>query len=130
MFQKFVYWTGALDFLVGFGTWAGAAGVAMNDVAVKGQFVPLVTLGTFLCMAAACLMWASRDIEGRSPVIFWQGLVRLSAILAVIYAVPNALSETWEYALLGFDGPIGLAYVIGSIKRSGRSFAQHLFLRV
>ncbi|NLY95440.1 MAG: hypothetical protein GXY23_15620 [Myxococcales bacterium] len=130
MFQKFVFWTGALDFLVGFGTWAGAVGVAMNEVPVTGQFVPLITLGTFLCMAAGCLMWASRDIEGRSPVLFWQGLVRLSAVAAVIYAVPHALSETWEYALLGFDGPIGLAYVIGAIKRSGRSFLDHLLVRV
>lgn len=126
MLKKFVYWTGASDFVVGFATWLGAVGVALADVPVKGQFVPLVTLGTFLVMAAACLTWASHDLERRAIVVFYQGLVRLSAIAAVIYAVPNALSETWEYALLAIDGPIGLTYVIGSMRVTGRSFWQLL----
>ena len=126
MLQKFVYWTGASDFLVGFGTWAGALGIAAAAEPAKGQFVPLITLGTFLLMAAACLMWASHDMKGRAPVIFWQGLVRLSAIAAVIYAVPHQLSETWEYALLAIDGPIGLTYVIGAKRVTGCSFLQLL----
>ena len=91
-----------------------------------GQFVPLITLGTFLMMAAALLMWSSHDMTNRAPVFFWQGLVRLSAVLAVIYAVPNQLSETWEYWLLAIDGPIGLVYVIGAMKITGCSFVQLL----
>lgn len=126
LLQKFVYWTGATDFLVGFGTMAGAIQIAMAAEPVKAQFVPLMTLGMFLMMAAACLMWASHDIKNRAPVIFWQGLVRLTAVCSVIYAVPNLLSETWEYALLGWDGPIGLVYVIGSMKVTGCSFFQLL----
>ena len=74
MLQKFIFWTGASDFLVGAGTMAGAVAIAMNEVPVKGQFVPLMTLGMFLMMAAACLMWASSDIKNRAPIIFWQGL--------------------------------------------------------
>ena len=31
-------------------------------------------------MAAACHMWASKDMKRRAPVIFWQGLVRLMAV--------------------------------------------------
>lgn len=126
MLKKFVYWTGASDFLVGALTWLGAVGVAMADTPVKGQFVPLVTLGTFLLMAAACLMWASHDLVVRAPVVFWQGLVRLSAVCAVLYAVPHRLSEVWEYALLGIDGPIGLTYVIGSMRVTGKSFSALL----
>jgi hypothetical protein len=126
MLKKFVYWTGAFDFVVGFATWLGAVGVAVAPTPVQGQFVPLITLGTFLIMAAACLTWASHDLEKRAIVVFYQGLVRLSAVCAVIYAVPHALSQTWEYALLGFDGPIGLTYVIGSMRVTGRSFFQLL----
>ncbi|MFT4517806.1 MAG: hypothetical protein ACI9JM_000183 [Halioglobus sp.] len=129
MLQKFVYWTGASDFLVGAGTIAGAIAIAMAAEPVKGQFVPLMTLGMFLMMAAACLMWASHDIVNRYPVMFWQGLVRLTAVSSVIYAVPNALSESWEYALLPIDGIIGLTYVIGSIKVSGGSFIDCLLCR-
>ena len=93
---------------------------------MKGQFVPLVTLGTFLMMAAGCLTWASHDLSNRAPVVFWQGLVRLSAICAVVYAVPHALSDAWEYALLGIDGPIGLTYVIGAMRTTKRSFVELL----
>ena len=121
MLQKFVYWTGALDFLVGAATWGGA----LYDPQ-PGQFVALMTLGTFLMMAAACLMWASKDMVNRYPVIFWQGLVRLTAASAIIYAVPNGLSQSWEYSLVAFDGVIGLTYVIGSIKVSGLSFVDCL----
>ena len=117
MLQKFIYITGALDFLVGAATWGGA----LYDPQ-PGQFVALMTLGTFLMMAAACLMWASKDMVNRAPVIFWQGLVRLTAVSAVLYAVPNGLSESWEYALVAFDGTIGVTYVIGMIRVTGNSF--------
>ena len=129
MLQKFIWWTGLSDFLVGAGTWAGAIGVAMAAEPVKGQFVPLITLGTFLMMAAALLMWSSHDMASRAPVFFWQGLVRLSAVSAVVYAVPNLLSETWEYALLAIDLPIGLVYVLGAMKVTGCSFGQLLACR-
>ncbi|MDG2047082.1 MAG: hypothetical protein P8J79_07675 [Halioglobus sp.] len=126
MLQKFIWWTGLSDFLVGAGTWAGALAIASAAEPVKGQLVPLITLGTFLMMAAALLMWASHDMTSRAPVFFWQGLVRLSAISAVIYAVPNQLAESWEYWLLAIDGPIGLVYVFGAMKVTGCSFWQLL----
>ena len=124
MLQKFVYWTGALDFVVGAAVWAGAL---INPQ--PQQFVPLMTLGTFLMMAAACLMWASVDIRGRAPVIFWQGLVRITAVCSVLYAVPHGLSETWEYSVAAFDGVIGLIYVIGAMRVSGLTFPQSLMCR-
>ena len=124
MLQKFVYWTGALDFIVGLGAWAGAL---LNPQ--PAQFVSLMTLGTFLMMAAACLMWASKDIAGRYPVIFWQGLVRLTAASAVVYAVPNGLAEQWEYSLVAFDGTIAIVYIIGSMKVTGLSFLDCLMCR-
>lgn len=116
MLQKFVYITGALDYLVGLGVWAGA----LLDPQ-PARFVPFVTLGTFLMMAAACLMWASADMKSRAPVIFWQGLVRLTAVGAILYAVPMGLSEPWEYGVAAFDGAIGLTYVIGMTRVTGCS---------
>jgi len=116
MLQKFVFITGALDYLVGAATWAGA----LHDPQ-PGQFVALMTLGTFLMMAASCLVWASKDMENRSPVIFWQGLVRLTAAACVIYAVPNGLSQPWEYTLVAFDGTVGLIYVVGMMRVTGGS---------
>ncbi len=116
MLRKFVYVTGAMDYLVGAATWGGA----LYDPQ-PGQFVALMTLGMFLMMAAACLMWASHDMENRAPVIFWQGLVRLTAVCSVLYAVPAGLSLPWEYALVVFDGAVGLTYVIGMARVTGCS---------
>ena len=124
MLQKFVYITGALDFGVGAGVWASA----LRDPQ-PGQFVALMTLGMFLMMAAACLMWASKDMANRAPVIFWQGLVRLTAVLSVLYAIPAGLSEPWEYSLVVFDGSIGLTYVIGMTRVTGVSFVALLLCR-
>lgn len=129
MLQKFVYWTGASDFLVGAGSMAGAIGVAMAEVPIKGQFVPLMTLGMFLMMAAACLMWASHDMADRAPVIFWQGLVRLTAVASVVYAVPNQLSEEWEYLLVLVDGVVGGVYVSAMPGLTGGSFFDCLLCR-
>ena len=124
MLQKFVYWTGALDFLVGAATWYGALSNPQ-----PGQLVALMTLGMFLMMAAALLMWASKDMANRAPVIFWQGLVRLTAVSAVLYAVPNGLANSAEYALVVFDGTTGLAYVIGMMKVTGCSIPQLLMCK-
>ena len=121
MLRKFVYVTGAIDFLVGAGTWTGA----LMDPK-PGQFVALMTLGMFLMMAAACLMWASKDMAQRAPVIFWQGLVRLTAVGSVLYAVPAGLATQYEYALVVFDGTIGLTYVIGMMRLTGASPMQLL----
>ena len=116
MLQKFVYITGALDFLVGAATWAGAWYQPQ-----PGQFVALMTLGAFLMMAAALLMWASKDMPNRAPVIFWQGLVRLTAVISVLYAVPAGLSQSWEYSLVAFDGTIAVVYIIGMIRLTASS---------
>ncbi len=59
-----------------------------------------MTLGMFLATAAACPMWASRDLVNRAPIVFWQGLVRLTAVASVLYAAPHQLSEQWECALV------------------------------
>ena len=121
MLQKFVYITGVLDYLIGAGVWAAA----ISDPQ-PGVFVGNMTLGMFLAMSAACLVWASKDMENRAPVIFWQGLVRLTAACSVLYAVPAGLSQTWEYGLVAFDGSVALVYVFGMMRVTNRSAIQLL----
>jgi cadmium resistance protein CadD (predicted permease) len=121
MLAKFVYWTGALDLLIGIVVWAQHLSNPQVD-----QFVPGITLGTFLVMSAACLMWASKDLVPRSPIVFWQGLVRLSAAAAVLYAVPAGLAESQQYGIVVMDGVIGTTYVIGMAKLTGCSIFELL----
>lgn len=127
MLQKFVFWTGASDFLVGAGTIAGGLLLPDSD---RAYFVSLMTLGMFLMMAAGLLMWASHDMKARAPVMFWQGLVRLTAVTSVLIAVPMGWADQWQYALVVFDGTIGAVYVWGALKVTGNSAFSFLFCRI
>ena len=122
MLRKFVFWTGASDFLVGGLTIYGAISILINENENPEQFVPLMVLGMFLAMAAACLMWASRDLVRRYPIIFWQGLVRLTAAGSILLALASGIAEQSLYFLVGFDGIIGATYVVGSMKATKLSF--------
>ena len=122
MLRKFVFWTGASDFLVGGLTIYGAISILINENENPEQFVPLMVLGMFLAMAAACLMWASRDLVRRYPIIFWQGLVRLTAAGSILLALASGIAEQSLYFLVGFDGIIGAIYVVGSMKATKLSF--------
>ena len=122
MLRKFVFWTGASDFLVGGLTIYGAISILINENENPEQFVPLMVLGMFLAMAAACLMWASRDLVRRYPIIFWQGLVRLTAAGSILLALVSGIAEQSLYFLVGFDGIIGATYVVGSMKATKLSF--------
>ena len=129
MFQKFVYWTGLSDFLVGIATWAGALNMVMT-APVPGVFSALIALGMSLCMFAALLMWASQDIQGRAPIIAWQAVVRLSAAASVLYALPHGLaSSQYELALVFWDGPIAIVYIVGVLRVTGRSLADLLLCK-
>ena len=122
MLRKFVWITGFLDVLIGLGVWTQPL---MNPE--EGTFVSLMALGAFLMFAGAALMWSSKDIGVRAPVIFWQALVRLTAVISVLYAVPNGLATPYEYGVAAFDGVISLTYIFGTMKFTGAS-ASKLFM--
>jgi hypothetical protein len=74
--------------------------------------------------AGAALMWSAQDMNVRAPIIFWQALVRLTAVASIIYMVPKGIAEPWQYGICVFDGTIALVYIIGMMKHTGRSFFQ------
>lgn len=124
MLQKFVFYTGAFDLLIGFGTYFGA----FYDPQMN-QFVPLIVLGTFMLMAGMLLMWASKDMSQRAPVIVWQAMARFSLGLAVVYAVPRGLATHYEYYVAAFDSSVALVYVLGMKRVTGCSFWQLLMCK-
>ena len=93
------------------------------------QFVPLMVLGMFLFMAAACLMWASQELARRYPIVFWQGLVRLTASGAILYSFLAGFSEGTLLFLVIFDGVIGTAYILGSMRVANLSFMDCLLCK-
>jgi hypothetical protein len=119
MLRQFVWWTGAFDFVIGIGIWASA----MSDP-LAGQFVPLMSLGAYLMMAAALLIWASGDMYHRAPVMVWQGMVRLIAMCSILFAVPYGLAEQWLYSIVIADAVVGLVYIFGARHVTGMSIAR------
>ncbi len=122
MLRKFVWITGFLDVLLGLGVWTQPL---TNPV--EGTFVSLMSLGAFLMFAGAALMWSSKDIGVRAPVIFWQALVRLTAVISILYAVPNGLATPYEYGVVAIDGIVAPIYIFGTMKVTGAS-AFKLFM--
>lgn len=122
MLRKFVLITGALDIPIGLATIAAALFEARD-----AHFGALMTCGAFLIFAGAALVWASADLRARAPIVFWQGFVRLTAVGSILYMVPAGLAESWQYAVVAFDGVIALVYIVGTIRFTGMGFA-HLML--
>jgi len=117
--RKFVLITGFLDIPIGLATWAAAI-LEPQDT----HFAALMTAGAFLMFAGAALIWSTRDMMVRAPIIFWQGFVRLTACAAIIYMVPKGIAESWQYGIVAFDGTIGLVYILGMMKHTGASFFE------
>ncbi len=121
MFKKFVFITGALDFPVG----AGVAAPAFIEPKAE-TFTALLTLGAFLFFAAAALMWSAQDLRVRAPIVVWQGMVRLVAVVGILYAINAGMAETNLIALAIFDGVICTTYFIGCSRVTGASPIQLL----
>ena len=117
MLRKFVLVTGFLDIPIGLATWAAAITEA-HDV----HFGALVTCGAFLMFAGAALVWAAQSMKDRAPIVFWQGFVRLTAVVSILYMVPAGIAEPWQYGIVAFDGTIALVYIIGMMRHTGASF--------
>ncbi len=119
MLRKFVLITGFLDIPIGLATWAAAIAEPHDT-----HFGALMTVGAFLIFAGAALMWASQDLRVRAPIVLWQGLVRLVAVASILYMVPAGIAESWQYAIVAFDGIIALVYIAGTIRHTDASFSQ------
>jgi len=121
MFKKFVLITGALDFPIGL----AVAVPALLDPQ-PANFTALVTLGAFLCFAAAALMWSAQDLQARAPIVVWQGLVRLVAVMGILYAIGTGMQGSEQLAVCIFDGIVCAVYFVGCIKLTGASALQLL----
>lgn len=125
MFEKFVVVTALLNFL--FAPMVIVQAVQTPDPA---NFVFSFTIAGFFLMAASLLIWASRDLTARAPVLFWSAVSRLIAITTVVYAVPVGLADPSQYAFVVFDGFIAVVYILGALRVTGRSFLDLLLWRV
>ena len=117
MLKKFVFITGALDVPIGLAAIAAAL-FEPHDA----HFGALMAVGAFLLFAGAALMWSTADLKVRAPIVFWQAFVRLTAVASILYMVPAGLAESWQYAVVVFDGVIAIVYIVGMLRLTGAGF--------
>lgn len=87
-------------------------------------------LAGFLIMTGALLVWASRNLPERAPVLFWNAVVRAMASFATVYAISINLEDATRYAFVVFDLTAAIILMVGAIKASQRSFWEFLLWRV
>lgn len=111
MFKKFVFATGLLEFPLG---------LAVAVPAIMGldasYFILPIMIGSFLFFCGACLIWASRNIPERAPVVFWQGIVRLTAVLTILLGIHYGLVSTDNLPAAIMDLVIGPIYIVGVLR--------------
>ena len=112
--KRFVLWTGGLDLLMGL-----AAVISTLFATPNASFHLVFVIGGFLMFCGAVLMWASRDLKNRGPVVFWQGLVRLMAVGINLYALRVGVGDSSLYAATVMDSIIGPIYLIGITRLLG-----------
>ena len=109
MFRKFVIATGVLDMLLGLAT-----AVPALLKAEAATFLPMSMIGGFLLFCGAVLVWAAQDVAARGPVIFWQGLLRVFAVIVILGGIRVGLVDA-KSALPAalIDIVVGPLYLIG-----------------
>lgn len=116
MFSAFVLVTGVLDLLLGL----VVAFPALRNPGPNNYLNPIM-IGAFLVFCGAALMWSSQNVRDRGPIIFWQGLVRVAAVIAILVGVNFGWVEQKNLAAAVMDGIIGPTYLIGVCRVLRRS---------
>jgi hypothetical protein len=118
--KKFVFWTGVYDILLAVGFLIPPVSEMIGLAAPDSRFYVWLP-GILIAYLGIMLILASRDLDGRASLVFWEGILRLAGF--VVVARYGFFGEFG--ALLGFVGVIdlvvGLVYIIGLPKSLHRS---------
>ncbi|MDX6746189.1 hypothetical protein SHK09_05240 [Polaribacter sp. PL03] len=119
IFKKFVLITSILNFPIGIGMIIQAITTKTGEALITNSIA-----GAFIIFAGASLIWAVQEVNTRSSIILWNGLVRLFNVFLVTYAttvgeVPQAMIIT-----TGMDLLLAIVFIFGSIKITGIPFSK------
>jgi hypothetical protein len=121
MFKKFVLITGLLNLPIGVGVIVPVL-IDPNPT----TFIPTVCLAAFLWFTGAALVWAAQDLNSRAPLVVWGGLVRLTAVASVAYALTIGTVPDAQVMISGMDLIVALVYILGITKYAGIPFTSLL----
>ena len=114
IFQKLVFIVGVFNFPIGIGL------IAQALMASNPEVMPIqIAAGAFIFFAGPALMWASRNLQTRAPIVTWNGMVRLCGFLGALYTYTIGGLPTALLAIAASDLILGFIFVIGSSKDTG-----------
>jgi len=114
IFQKLVFIAGVFNFPISIGLIVHAL-ISSNPEILPIQFA----FGAFIFFTGPALMWASRNLQTRAPIVAWNGLVRLCGFLGALYTYTIGGLPIALLAIVASDVVLGLIFIIGSSKHTG-----------
>ncbi|SNQ44725.1 hypothetical protein [Cellulophaga lytica] len=125
IFQKFVLITGILNFPIGIGMMIQAISNKNPEILITNA-----VSGAFILFAGATLIWASKDLKSRIPIVVWNGLVRMAGVLLVLYASTIGNVPKEMLVISAMDFALAIIYVIGSKKITQIPFSKLILGKV
>ena len=80
--------------------------------------------GMFIIFMGAAIIWASRKLIERAPLLVWNAIVRLFNAVLVVYALTTGELPTTVLVITGMDFMLALIFIIGSVKITGIPFSK------
>jgi len=121
-FQKLVFVAGVFNFPIGIGLITHAVMTSNPEV------MPIqIAFGGFVFFTGAALIWASKDLITRAPIVVWNGLTRLCGFLGALYTFSIGNLPTALLAIAASDVIMAFILCVGSTKSTGKSFYKLLF---
>jgi len=109
-----VFITGLLNIPIGLGM------AAQGIMSGNPELLPVQTvLGAFIIFGGAALMWASRDLQTRAPLVVWNALVRSVGFASGLYLFTTGNIPMSYVAIATMDLVLAFIYIIGITKYTG-----------
>lgn len=119
----FVFWTGVYNIVAGIGLFFPALFHALG-VRFPVSVVWTELIGFLVVFLGLMLIWCSRDLAARGQLVYWDGVLRLVVFLHMGWF--GFFGDTGPtFGAIGvIDGLIGLGYLLGLPKATGRGHAS------
>lgn len=119
IFSKIVLIAGILNFPIGLGTVYQTISTKTGEDLIHGAVV-----GLFILFAGAALIWSTKNLNTRAPLIVWNGLVRLINVFIVAYAALGGGVTQMTLTITGMDLMLAIIFTIGTVKVTEIPFSK------
>ena len=117
IFQKLVFIAGIFNYPIGIGI------IVQALMELNPEILPIqIVFGAFIFFTGPALIWASKDLQTRAPIVVSNGIVRLCGFTSALFASTIGNIPTAILAIAGTDLIMAFIFFVGSTKYTGKSF--------